>query len=732
MRSMLKRKPGTADRSESKTARIRLKAIRSGVVGSAPKMRRSFWFALISLLIVTAAVAQERAVQLLLPSRQLEPTSTFELRFANEMVPADQLGKVVAASPLVFAPPIEGQFIWLSSRSGTFAPKGVLPLGTKYQISLRPGLKDAAGRALTATLKETAETPPMRVKGVNSLVGSDEDDAPAMPRLLVLFNANVKAEACAKFFRFVNAAGAKVEARVEQSSATKGDRAFPSYQSDDRSLSVWGEPPPAASEVQEFSEEEEDKAKPAPPRKNILSVSPAKPLMPGKDWKLVIESGLPAAEGKVALPARREILIGTVKPFEVSSAAAESNRIAGRRIIVEFSKALAEEVTPETVLRWISITPAPEGLKAELEVGDKTVTLKGKFELGVKYSISVKAGLPARQPFKLERAQTREGVFKEIAPRLYFEGFATHQHLSGTRRFRLLSVNVPRIRVTARLFTGDTTPVAVKAYDHYDEYSDLSPPDEMYHRVDVEKLPGKIIWERELTPSGGVDQPQTLPLNWDEILAEQKTGAVLLTAESVEPVTEGKKRVGTQAVVQLTDLGAVWKRDQQGALALHIFSLANGQGLAGVKLRLLDLETKQMENGEAVTDKEGNAKLPPADEARWVFAEHAGDGHLISLRNSDAAVPLYRLGVTESEEGGGEAQSVFLFTERGVYKPGDVVHLKGFARDLDGERSSLPAGKTLTVTMTDAKGEGGFQSGDDAFRFRFVRGGNQTYRGNAR
>ena len=146
-------------------------------------MIRSFWFALISVFVTTTAVAQERAVQLLLPSRQLEPASTFELRFANEMVPADQVGKVAAVSPLVFAPPMEGQFVWLSSRSGTFAPKGILPLGTKYQISLRAGLKDAAGRAVTATLKETAETPPMRVKGVISLVGSDEDDAPAMPRL---------------------------------------------------------------------------------------------------------------------------------------------------------------------------------------------------------------------------------------------------------------------------------------------------------------------------------------------------------------------------------------------------------------------------------------------------------------------------------------------------------------------------------------------------------------------
>src|SRR5437763_8651774 len=108
---------------------------------------RSICFALI-LCLATSAVAEERAVQLLLPSRRLDPTSTFELRFATEMVAASEIGKAAAASPLMFSPAIDGQFIWLSTRSGTFAPKGVLPLGMKYQISLRGGLKDAAGREI--------------------------------------------------------------------------------------------------------------------------------------------------------------------------------------------------------------------------------------------------------------------------------------------------------------------------------------------------------------------------------------------------------------------------------------------------------------------------------------------------------------------------------------------------------------------------------------------------------
>ncbi len=260
------------------------------------------------------------------------------------------------------------------------------------------------------------------------------------------------------------------------------------------------------------------------------------------------------------------------------------------------------------------------------------------------------------------------------------------------------------------------------------------PEGESYKRVDVDKLPGKIIWERDLAADATVDQLKTLPLNWDEILGEHKTGAVLLTAESVDPVPETHKRVGTQAVIQLTDLGALWKRDRDGALTVHMFSLAKGNGLAGVKLRLLDEEQKLIEEGEVVTDKDGNADLPVADEARWVFAEREGDAHLISTRG-DTRIPLYRLGVTGSdgeEEGGQAEKSVFLFTERGVYKPGDVVHLKGFARSESDEEQSLPAGKKLTVKVTRRERPGSFQQRGNALRVRFVRGGDQAAGGDAR
>src|SRR4051794_20189295 len=109
------------------------------------------------LSLAVSGFAAEPVAQLLLPSRKLEPKSTFELRFAGEMIPADQIGKVAENSPLVFAPPIEGRFVWLSTRSGTFAPANILPLGTKFQITLRPELRDTSGRNVVSTMRETAE-----------------------------------------------------------------------------------------------------------------------------------------------------------------------------------------------------------------------------------------------------------------------------------------------------------------------------------------------------------------------------------------------------------------------------------------------------------------------------------------------------------------------------------------------------------------------------------------------
>ncbi|MFL6540644.1 MAG: alpha-2-macroglobulin family protein, partial [Chthoniobacterales bacterium] len=624
------------------------------------------------------------------------------------MVSADQIGKAAAISPLVFQPPVDGSFTWLSTRSGSFAPKGVLPIGTRFQIAIAPAFKDAAGRPIGTKFHETAETPPLRVKGAYQIGGRDSDNATVLPRFLVLFNANVNADTAAKFIRYEDAARNRVAARVEQVKNTdERDRSFPKWESDDRSLGAWTAQSEALEEEEPAtdSEDDEDNAlkvkKPAPARGNLLFVAPVKPLPPGKDWRLVLDAGVPAAEWKVVLTAPKQIAIGHILSFAPKSISAEANRVAGRRILIEFPKPLADDVNSETIGKWIKLQPPPANLRATVEGAN--VTLRADFSLGTRYRVTVAAGLQAQEPTQTAATTTQEISFEKLDSRLYFQDFAAHQYARGSRQVRLVSVNVPRVRVIARLFTGPAVAAAVKAFDKYEE-NPGDDPDEFYTRVPVEALPGQVIWQKDFAPGGGVDAQQTITLNWDEVVGANRTGTVLFTAESIDPVTKAKKRVGTQTLLQLTDIGATWKRDAD-AVALHLFSLASGKALTNAKLQLLGNEAEQL--AEATTDEHGNATLPQMDPSRWVFAQTADDAHLIGLFSGDNDIPLYRLGVTEEgtsdDQEGRYARTIFLFTERGVYKPGDTLHLKGYAQDPRADEPRIPAGKEVTLTITDAK-----------------------------
>lgn len=82
--------------------------------------------ALAALTLTSLALAAEKPTVTLHCARPLEPASTFELRFSETMVAADQIGQVAQPSPAVFRPVVKGKFTWLSQRSGTFTPDAAL------------------------------------------------------------------------------------------------------------------------------------------------------------------------------------------------------------------------------------------------------------------------------------------------------------------------------------------------------------------------------------------------------------------------------------------------------------------------------------------------------------------------------------------------------------------------------------------------------------------------------
>ncbi len=260
-------------------------------------------FRLVRLAVVlcftATASAADPPVQLLLPSRVLQPDSTFELRFASRDGAGGwnwQTRRRFAAG----AGPGCARSLHLAEQAQRqLCAGGVLPLGTIFKISLRPGTKDAAGREVRATLRETAETPPFRMKGENALELCGSSTMPRSCRVFSSFLTPMWMPArAAKFCRFVNAAGTRIEARVEQASdqtKSRSQSSRPSAVTTSRSQSG------ARKSRRRHCHPRRKKmktpcripGKAPPPRGNILYIAPVKPLPPGANWRLVLDRGLP-------------------------------------------------------------------------------------------------------------------------------------------------------------------------------------------------------------------------------------------------------------------------------------------------------------------------------------------------------------------------------------------------------------------------------------------------------
>ena len=94
-----------------------------------------------------------------------------------------------------------------------------------------------------------------------------------------------------------------------------------------------------------------------------------------------------------------------------------------------------------------------------------------------------------------------------------------------------------------------------------------------------------------------------LDLDWDELLGGRRTGVVFLDARRADN-DDQEPPLGTQALIQLTDLGLVWKKSPTG-VDVFVFSHRTGQPVAGATARLFSDENQPLR--EAVADTNGVA-----------------------------------------------------------------------------------------------------------------------------
>lgn len=203
--------------------------------------------------------------------------------------------------------------------------------------------------------------------------------------------------------------------------------------------------------------------------------------------------------------------------------------------------------------------------------------------------------------------------------------------------------------------------------------------------------------------------------------ADASRGLFFLTAEGAEPVENSKKRTDgddvqddwrvvdqatTKRFVLVTDLGLMVKKNADGSRDVFVQSIQSGDPVNGATITVL------AKNGEYLlqqTTADGHVLLPDVGKFQRekrpvaIVATQGNDLSFLPFDRPDRLLDFSRFdigGVFASEK---EALEAFVFTERGVYRPGDDIHVGAVLKRRDWAAGL--AGLPLEMDLINAKDE---------------------------
>jgi uncharacterized protein YfaS (alpha-2-macroglobulin family) len=646
--------------------------------------------------MMSAAVAAEKEVELLTDAEFLQPTSTFEFRFANPVVSREEVGTVAANSPIVIQPALAGNFTWLSQRSGVFVPTAPPALGVQLAATIRPDFRDLNGKPVGQSFRAVLKTPAYAITAVNA---PQEQDLSPKPQIRLAFNLETNLDPTR--FRFVTEAGQEAACDVRYAT---GDDYFEVAAENLDWNRRWNvrEHPPMVEPT------EEDRKKPL---KDRMIVTPVEPLEGGQTWRLEIAPGLKSVSGNEEISQSKTVSIGVVPPFAVKTFASTNYIHSGKAIRVEFTRDLAGDITSGSANQFFQVDPAVEHLRYVIDGSE--LQIFGAFALGQSYRLTIGPEVVDSYgaPFSGDRSKILQ--FSPVKPRIYLPVVSGDQFRGGAREFGALSVNVRRLHIRALLVDPASGPAARTAFAAYSQNDKETAADEPNQRIPESKFAGKLIFDRTIELTGAtVDKQVKTEINWNEIAGANRGGMVLLTIDG-DSISEGsQERVGAQALIQLTDIGVLWAREA-GKLRFSVFSLTTGLPVASAAIHLLDTDLKPI--AKISSDETGTAIVPFTPEVEWAEVTEQNDAYALHLGSSAEGLPAAGFGLDirylawEKRSALANA-SCFIFTDRPLYRPGETVHVKGLVRALKPSGLAAADGWKGNLVVTDAQGESAFSA----------------------
>lgn len=382
---------------------------------------------------------------------------------------------------------------------------------------------------------------------------------------------------------------------------------------------------------------------------------------------------LPAPSGE-AIQAERE----QIKGFALVRAYPDQGRDS-LAIALEFSRPLVGTQDFDKLLTFAEKV----GDKSSWSLDEGGKILRFPFvEPDREYTLRISGELAAADGSKLGRDIEKKVYTGELEPAVGFASQGSVLPAKESRGLPVVSVNVAEVDVEFLRVREKSLPQFFAQYqragrkgsweldNEYDE--DRKPLSQLADPVYVNRFVlGGERNERALTylPLQDIEELQQPGLYFAVM---KKTGAFRGQYET--------------AFFTVSDIG-LHARAYKDRLFVHTASLASGDALGGVELRVLDARGEPVFKAE--TDGNGNALLDyTLDGAQVLIASKGGDVSLLPF--NQPALDLSEFAVSGREQAWFD---VFAWSGRDLYRPGETVRVSALLRDQDGKPVTAKDGK---------------------------------------
>ena len=372
------------------------------------------------------------------------------------------------------------------------------------------------------------------------------------------------------------------------------------------------------------------------------------------------------------------------------------------RICIQFSEPLAR--LKPNLADFVKVTPAAgDGAGLAVEVDERQVCIDGVTH-GERYAVQVRKGLPAANGEVLEKTLDLDIKVGNRSPAVHFLGRAYVLPKGGEAAIPVVSVNADRL--DAKVYRiGDRSIAQAMGEGPFMQTLDGYQAEQIADRTGEQVWSGTI--EVAAEAAARLNQEVTTAVPVGALVPDLKPGVYALTASPArllirpgEAQSDCEGDCGSASATQwfvVSDLGLTALSGNDGLHAL-VRSLSSTRPVAGVKLRLIARNNDIL--GTAETDTSGYARFAPGllrgggGNAPQLVTAEAPDGDYGFLDLTRTPFDLTDRGVEGRPAP--KPLDLFMVAERGVYRPGETVHLTALIRD---PQARAAAGVPLTLVV---------------------------------